>query len=98
MNCISIYVNFFLATGLYSFVSLRSKFCWNYETESVGLYHKDAFFRLTGESILQGEDLPLQGTILIIGPLEGDPGHHLVIGRLEWGCPVETYLLQVLAF
>jgi hypothetical protein len=51
-----------------------------------------------GESILQGEDLPLQGTILIIGPLEGDPGHHLVIGRLEWGCPVETYLLQVLAF
>lgn len=51
-----------------------------------------------GEGILQGEDLPLQGIILIIGPLEGDPGHRLVIGKLEWGYLAETYLLQVLAF
>ena len=65
----------------------------------VGVYIiKIHFFCLAGEGILQSEDLPLQGIILIISPLEGDPGHRLVIGKLEWGYLVETYLLQVLAF
>jgi hypothetical protein len=64
----------------------------------VSLYHNVTFFWLTGEGFLQDEDLLHLEIILIIGPLEEDPGHHLVIGTLEWGYQVEVCLLQVLAF